>query len=175
MCMFVDYIALYYIEILYMNFTCTLHDSDIYACVWECVSVCESIILYLVILMNVQSDWWSLVCVRVITCTCITVHICHSGVCTYYSSWCVLFYTCLWHCRPPHIDRAFTVPPELNRPHFDIVINLAAETRQSQPADLYDTRCTLLAKLCSQKAVDMGIPRFIQVIQQLLLVIITND
>lgn len=66
--------------------------------------------------------------------------------------------------RPAHINRAFCIPPEFNKPSYDIVVNLAAETRQGQPAELYSTRCTLLAKLCSEKAAETGVTRFIQVL-----------
>jgi hypothetical protein len=78
--------------------------------------------------------------------------------------------------REAHSARAFTLPPAPRSSccccggvwgerggGYDVVINVAAETRQGQPAALYDTRCALLAKLCAQKAVDTGVPRFIQV------------
>lgn len=66
-------------------------------------------------------------------------------------------------CREAHITRAFSIPPEYNKPCYDVVINLAAETRQGQPEALYASRCTQLATFCAQKAVDVGVPRFIQV------------
>ena len=67
------------------------------------------------------------------------------------------------HIREAHIARAFSIPPEYNKSCYDIVINLAAETRQGQPEALYTTRCSHLAKICAEKAAATGVSRFIQV------------
>lgn len=65
--------------------------------------------------------------------------------------------------KEQHVARAFRTPDGHSGDHFDIVINLAAETRQGQPIEQYHARCTLLAKLCSERAAASGVSRFIQV------------
>ena len=66
--------------------------------------------------------------------------------------------------RDVHVERAFTVPSDHNKSCYDVVINLAAETRQGQLESLYEARCTHLARLCAKKAAEVGVKRFIQVL-----------
>jgi nucleoside-diphosphate-sugar epimerase len=46
---------------------------------------------------------------------------------------------------------------------YDVVINLAAETRYGQTSSLYQSRCQLLSRECAYKAREVGIKQYIEI------------
>lgn len=46
---------------------------------------------------------------------------------------------------------------------YDVVINLAAETRYGQTSNLYQSRCQLLSRECAYKAREVGIKQYIEI------------
>ncbi|KAF9164145.1 hypothetical protein DFQ26_001791 [Actinomortierella ambigua] len=62
-------------------------------------------------------------------------------------------------CSPASVEKCFT---RADGSSFDYVINLAAETKFSQPKEVYQDRIVELSKLCGQEALKRNVKVFVQ-------------